>query len=313
LNLAVMGNPQAPTEKAKPASNFRRKQSDYAVIAVLAAALVLCGEHFFPTRSSPKECAQFWDLISMPSRIVGIVTSDFINWSIYYLIGVATLFGLTAACWVGLVRANSKTPREFFWPQAKQAGSNFFLLSLVQVVWDWMVVHGYTKNTMDNLDLFSVLRDSLLWILVFELTWYTQHRAMHDNHFLWKHGHAYHHSWKKPEHMIGITNFAFDHVIELWVTMSSSLAPILVFPINFYVAKVMGLAYMVLAVIVHWDGLPMRYHINHHYMVVKNYGSHVPIFDMMFGTYDWGSFTGAEGCYMPRPETRPVLGLEKSE
>lgn len=44
----------------------------------------------------------------------------------------------------------------------------------------------------------------------------------------------YHHGWKRPEHMIGVTNFAFDHIVEVWVTMSSAFAPILFFPINMY-------------------------------------------------------------------------------
>ena len=44
---------------------------------------------------------------------------------------------------------------------------------------------------------------------------------------------------------------------------------------------------MVLAVFVHWDGFFLRMHNNHHYLVTKNYGSHWPLFDMMFGTYHY--------------------------
>jgi sterol desaturase/sphingolipid hydroxylase (fatty acid hydroxylase superfamily) len=109
---------------------------------------------------------------------------------------------------------------------------------------------------------------------------------MHDNKFLWRLGHSYHHTWNRPEHMIGITNFAFDHIVEFWVTMSSSFLGYLIFPSNFFVGKAISLFYMVLAVLAHWEGYEAsRYHINHHYLVTKNYGSHIPIFDILFGTF----------------------------
>ena len=97
--------------------------------------------------------------------------------------------------------------------------------------------------------------------------------------------------------------------------MSSAFAPVLFFPINWseppqprpfsicpplphfhgmnqhrYVRSVVGLLYMLLAVLVHWDFFPIRYHLNHHYHVTKNYGSHIPIFDWLFDTYQVHSF-----------------------
>lgn len=148
---------------------------------------------------------------------------------------------------------------------------------------------------MGNLDPFSIVRDTLLWMLCFEWAWYFQHRGMHDSKFLWKLGHSYHHSWNRPEHMIGITNFAFDHIVEFWVTMSSSFLGYLIFPSNFFVGKMASFIYMILAVFAHWEGFEAsRYHINHHYLVVKNYGSHIPIFDILFGTYQWETFVHSE-------------------
>lgn len=118
---------------------------------------------------------------------------------------------------------------------------------------------------------------------------------MHEVKVLWDLGHEYHHGWNRPEHMIGITNFAFDHIVEFWVTMSSSFLGILIFPINFYAGKIVSLMYMVIAVFAHWDGWYFsRYHINHHYLVTKNYGSHIPIFDMMLGTYQWEFYDHSE-------------------
>ncbi len=61
----------------------------------------------------------------------------------------------------------------------------------------------------------ELLLDFCLWMLGFELYWYAQHRAMHDVKLLWQWGHEYHHGWRKPEQMIGITNFAFDAIVEV--------------------------------------------------------------------------------------------------
>lgn len=47
------------------------------------------------------------------------------------------------------------------------------------------------------------------------------------------------------------------------------------FDLSRYSRSVIGLLYMLLAVLVHWDFFPIRYHLNHHYYVTKNYGSHV--------------------------------------
>lgn len=99
---------------------------------------------------------------------------------------------------------------------------------------------------------------------------------------------------------IGITNFAFDHVVEIWVTMSSTFVGYVLFPSNFYVGKAIGLGYMVL---VHWDGFyGSRFHINHHYLITKNYGSHFPFLDMFFGTYQWETYNHPESTAYGFPD-----------
>jgi len=191
-----------------------------------------------------------------------------------------------------------KTYTTTLWRQLPDIVLNCALfLPIVDAVTTYFVYRGWFKIFVSeppyDAGSFAVLyhlRDMSLWLLVFELSWYMQHRAMHDNKTLWKLGHEYHHQWRKPEHMIGITNFAFDHIVEVWVTMSSSYAPMLFFPIHMWAFRIVGFLYMMLAVLVHWDAFPMRYHLNHHYCVIKNYGSHIPLFDIFFGTYQWGSF-----------------------
>jgi sterol desaturase/sphingolipid hydroxylase (fatty acid hydroxylase superfamily) len=185
---------------------------------------------------------------------------------------------------------------------------NYFLLGMMQSLWDFGTTLGVSKTTMGNTDPLSIFRDCCLWMLCFEITWYTQHRLMHDVKFLWNLGHSYHHGWKRPEHMIGVTNFAFDHIVEIWVTMSSSFIGYIIFPANFYVGKVISFAYMILAVLVHWDGFGLsRYHLNHHYLVTKNYGSHIPIFDIFFGTYQWEPYYHKDSIYGKRLKEKAAI------
>ena len=214
-------------------------------------------------------------------------------WSVWMIITFSSLFGLTAILWVMMRQYNpSATPMTHFWQQSKFISINFLLLSFVQATWDCLTTSiPFSKITAGNPSPMVCVRDAVCWMFCFELGWYTQHRLMHDVKFLWINGHAFHHSWRRPEHMIGITNFAFDHVIEVWATMSCSFFGYLIFPTNFFVGKASSLAYMVLAVLSHWDGFGLsRYHINHHYLVTKNYGSHIPLFDVLFDTYQWENY-----------------------
>ena len=74
--------------------------------------------------------------------------------------------------------------------------------------------YDFDELTFDLNGVYVLARDWFLWMFLFELAWYFQHRLMHDVKPLWHYGHAYHHEFKRPEHMIGLTNFAFDHVEE---------------------------------------------------------------------------------------------------
>lgn len=278
--------PDVPEPKQQ--KNLVRRQSDYAWILMFFCVLWFLGDRFFPARTQPADLAEMRQTFnSMGFESVWMAYASF-----FLTTGLA-LTGLTLALWNVMIWLKPETPRIHVAEQLKTIAVNLMVvLPTYQTGWEFLVNQGYTKVTMDRLEPTTVLLDITLWMLVFELAWYVQHRAMHDNKTLWKYGHEYHHQWKRPEHMIGITNFAFDAVVEGWVTMSSSMAPVLLFPINWYVRAVIGLLYMLFAVLVHWDFFPIRYHINHHYHVVKNYGSHWPIFDMIFGTYQGDYWVG---------------------
>ena len=265
-----------------------RKRRDYCWLAFFFFVLVGAAEYFFPARSSPDDMAFILKSCN-PLGLKGSIEM----WLVWTLITIASLYLLTGILWLTMRWIDPvATPTTHFYSQSKAAGLNFFILGFVQTIWDWATsTTAISKTTSGNLDHLNCVRSAVLWMLCFELSWYTQHRLMHDVKFLWIHGHAYHHTWRHPEHMIGITNFAFDHVIEIWVSMSSSFLGYALFPTNFFWGKTISLAYMLFAILSHWDGFGFsRYHINHHYLVTKNFGAHIPIFDIFFGTYQWDAY-----------------------
>jgi sterol desaturase/sphingolipid hydroxylase (fatty acid hydroxylase superfamily) len=273
-------------------TNFIRRKTDYGWIALMFVALYYAGHRYFPGRTSPAERAAMHDALDVLAQ-AGLApggAGELRTYATFWAFTALALSSATYFLWVAMAWGLGGTPTTHLSEQLKTIRVNFLILPAFQTLWDFLAVSGYTKVTMGNLSPGVLCRDCFLWMLMFELTWYVQHRAMHDNKFLWKYGHQYHHGWKRPEHMIGITNFAFDHVVEVWVTMSSAFVPVLFFPINFYAEKLIGFAYMMLAVLVHHDNFPLKYHLQHHYLVVKNYGSHWPLFDMLFGTWQWDTF-----------------------
>ncbi|KAJ3408907.1 Cholesterol 25-hydroxylase-like protein [Chytridiales sp. JEL 0842] len=287
--------PKALKQSLKPKEEvskktFRRSKTDFIWLAGFLVALVAAGEWMHPERSSKRDQELMFNAID----IFGLKDPRFV-WGLWWAMAAIALGSSGVGLFFLFQKLNPKaTPSTHFLKQLETAGVNFFILGFFQCLFDYASIKlPFTKVTggFDRLHPVTAVVDILLWMLCFEFAWYTQHRAMHDVKPLWVYGHAYHHTWRKPEHMIGMTNFAFDHVVEIWVTMSSSFLGFLIFPINFYVGKAIGLVYMVLAVCVHWDGFPYsRYHINHHYLIKVNYGSHIPIFDMFFGTYQWEDY-----------------------
>ena len=279
-------------------TNFMRRRTDYFFLALIAGTLALWGNRLAPN-TSPSDADSIFALINVlhfSSRLPAFM--------IYLLIAPLTMATLTSGMWFIMKTVRPETPTTHLAAQLRSVSVNMVLLGGIQVALDYLATLSFTKQYVDqdfpaSLVSLVTVRDCMLWMLGFELAWYTQHRAMHDNKFLWRIGHAYHHSWKKPEHMIGITNFAFDHIVEVFVTMSSSAFPTFIFPIDFRVAKIIGFSYMIIAVLVHWDFFPYRYHLNHHYLVTKNYGSHWPIFDILFGTYQWAPFAPSGSAYVP--------------
>lgn len=271
------------------ASNFQRKKTDYLWIFAFYVIIYWIGDRWQPKRTSVAErevLREAMDVFYLRRFAPTFYQPLYVHGAFFFVTGAAMCF-IVSGMWFLIRRFDPNIPTKHVPDQLKTIVFNLLVvLPSYQCGLNYLMAEvGLSKVTPRRLSFPEILLDILAWMLVFELTWYVQHRAMHDNYYLWKYGHEYHHKWRKPEHMVGITNFAFDAVVEGWVTMSSSFAPIFFFPINYRVSVAIGLVYMVLAVLVHWDNFPLKYHLNHHYAVVKNYGSHVLLFDWLFGTY----------------------------
>eukprot|EP00386_Alphamonas_edax_P006654 GDKI01021482.1.p1 GENE.GDKI01021482.1~~GDKI01021482.1.p1 ORF type:complete len:326 (-),score=68.70 GDKI01021482.1:24-962(-) len=300
MGVATKVNEKTGVSGTEGPKSFTRNKTDYFVMALFFAILIALGQIFTPGLSKLEDIPHFkqaYDPLNLENTLPHPYGTLFSM--VLYAVQVATaLYLLTFGCWAAFRAINaSKAPyNEHFYVQRNKILINFGILACVSAGQDYLMANGYTKATMGNSSPLEILRDCCLWMLCFELCWYTQHRAMHEVKLLWHYGHSYHHQWRRPQHMLGITNFAFDHVIEVWVTMSSSFFGYVFFPSNFYAGKMVALVYMVFAILAHWDGWGSektgwgRYHINHHYLVTKNYGSHIPIFDIIFGTYQWDPY-----------------------
>ncbi|CAD7957873.1 unnamed protein product [Amoebophrya sp. A120] len=322
----VLEKPEVPVQETKQKqSNITRNKNDYYWILGFYLLFFVLSRLQWPTHLKTTVRDREYLIEEMNSLSVFGPLPDPRNgdwnqlWFLYFLqtalaipVVVActwvVMFGYDRVCGCRATRGSTTTGPTLLFQLKTIAVNCCLFLPLADTLAVYLVHKGAFKTfvqdcphtAMDFFGVFSLnptdhfyvyhLRDALLWALGFELCWYFQHRGMHDNKFLWKFGHEYHHQWRKPEHMMGVTNFAFDHVVEVWVTMSSSFIPMLFFPIHLWTMRIVGFFYMILAVLAHWDGFAMRYHLNHHYLVVKNYGSHVPIFDMFFGTYQPNSF-----------------------
>ena len=89
--------------------------------------------------------------------VITVVSMNLITWIMYFY----------------FLKADPlRTSKVHFWDQTKVILLNFLQLPILQLVWDYLEQEGYTKATMGNFDLFSIIRDCCLWMLCFEWAWY---------------------------------------------------------------------------------------------------------------------------------------------
>jgi len=258
---------------------MKRNMSDYVVLGILSVVLMIL------FRNSPltpvlegEEIMRWMDPLNVCPAKGGVCMTFWM-----YLVTVGSLFFFETAIFK-IFTKNLPTTKDTLFVQFKTLGANFIILPIYQAFFEYLTFAGWTKATTGRLGIGEILLDLALYTLWFEILWYAGHRSMHDSKILWKYGHAFHHTFNKPEMLNLMTNFTFDHVVEPFILMFCAFLPAVFYPCNYMVLKFVQLVFMILAIFAHWDDFPYRYHLNHHYYVTNNFGSHVPIFDWLFGT-----------------------------
>jgi hypothetical protein len=138
---------------------------------VILGGMIYAGEYFYPERSTPEDLEKFkfyYDFFGLEEKV-----GTWAKWALWWLITSIAMNGITWAMLLYFLQKDPlRTPKTHLWNQAKVILTNFALLPIGQLAWDILEQKGYTKATMGNYDLYSVIRDSIFWMLCFEWAWY---------------------------------------------------------------------------------------------------------------------------------------------
>ena len=221
--------------------------------------------------------------------------------SLYHYIA----FGLFAAfAAIDLVARARAFPEVTHW---RLKGTAFLLLYLAvatyaPLMWDgWL--GQYRLFAADTLPLWAQMTGGFLLI---ELGVYAWHRTMHNTNFLWRWFHQLHHSAERFD-IFGA--FYFHPFDMLGFTFVGSLCLVLGFGIGAEAAIVVGVAATFCSMFQHanirtprWLGYfitrPESHSLHHERGVhARNYAD-IPLFDMLFGTFENPrGFAGEVGFY----------------
>lgn len=166
----------------------------------------------------------------------------------------------------------------------------FYLSTYLPMVWDKYLMH-YQLLDMQSINPFI---STLFAVLVFELLIYAWHRTMHSNKFLWRTFHQMHHS---AERLDTFGAFYFSPLDMIGFTFLGSLSLSLLVGISPQAVTWFLYVTMFLAIFQHtnintpqWLGYVIQRpesHSVHHQKGVHAYNySDLPIFDILFGTFN---------------------------
>ncbi len=212
----------------------------------------------------------------------------------------------------------------------------FFLSSYLPLIWD-----GYLANyQIFDLASLGTVRGAMLGILIYELGVYIWHRSMHKSDSLWKIFHQMHHS---AERLDSFGAFYFSPMDMVGFTFLGSLCLVVLAGFTPEATTMIILGTTFLSIFQHsniktpvWLGYiiqrPEAHAVHHARGIHAHNYSDIPIFDMLFGTfqnpkryeYEAGFYDGASAKVkdmllfkdISKPETilkdEKILRKEKS-
>ncbi|NRB47637.1 MAG: sterol desaturase family protein [Saprospiraceae bacterium] len=205
------------------------------------------------------------------------------------LIVIAMYAGLMI--WESLFPARPLPEVRFWKLKGLTSFAVFFYLSSYLPLWTDPYLEPYRLFDLSALD---TLTGATVGLLVYELALYIWHRAMHGSDFLWRTFHQMHHS---AERMDTYGAFFFSPMDMIGFTLLGSACFALLIGLSPQAITVVLLVTNFLAIFQHanirtpaWVGYfvqrPESHTIHHGQGIHKHNYSDLPIFDILFGTFD---------------------------
>lgn len=183
-------------------------------------------------------------------------------------------------------------PRIRFWKtKGLAAFALFFYLSSYLPLWTDPYLEPYRLFDLTSL---GAIEGALVGLLIYELALYLWHRAMHNSDFLWRTFHQMHHS---AERMDTYGAFFFSPMDMIGFTLLGSVCFALLIGLSPQAITIVLLTTNFLAIFQHaniktptWMGYfiqrPESHTIHHGKGIHKHNYADLPIFDILFGTFD---------------------------
>ena len=181
--------------------------------------------------------------------------------------------------------------------------SYFFLSAYLPLIWDDKLAQ-FQLFDLSNL---GVLPSTIVAVLVFEFLIYVWHRSMHSNQFLWRVFHQMHHSAERVD-TLGAFYFSPADMVGFTLVGSLSLVVIVGIPAEsatyfLYITMFLGIFQHTNVRTPRWLGYLIQRpesHSLHHQKGVHRFNySDLPLFDILFGTFqNPDEFASETGFYL---------------
>ena len=154
------------------------------------------------------------------------------------------------------------------------------ILSFIAAISTYIYFYYYYKFATTETDIIINIIMFGKHLLISELIFYTLHRFVHYNGFLYRMIHKQHHQ--------NVDVVPFDsidqNVLDTVIILISFHLPVLLIDESFLVFNMFNFVYTTAGILIHSDTF-IEHHYLHHKIVLCNYCYLVPIYDVLFGTY----------------------------
>ncbi len=198
---------------------------------------------------------------------------------------------------------------DVIWDQIRLAQSSLLLYSSLPVFSDWLIEEGFTRTYYDVSEIggfVPYLAATAAYFCLVEIGIYWMHRTLHTNKFLYKHVHALHHKYNRPDTLSPWASIAFNPIDGI-LQASPYVMMLFVMPCHYLTHLLMVFGTAIWATFIHdtldADIEPImgnKYHTVHHTHYHYNFGQ---VF--IFCDWYWGT--------LRKPDCKTGVGRKKIE